>query len=398
MTGNIDLGFSEEIPPAPPEQKVSMNQPPQFLPRARMSSYNPPRTDNRITPTTGVPNVDTTGLPIDFEAKRGCGRLTLDPEVNNSAWDVVERSGTQVISQLEKEKITSLIVDLSPLNYLGSAQVALLVRVWKALSARNGKMVVQINSPVVRDVLKTAGLNRLWEFVDSKAKAYEFLGVNPDGVQTVNPAWTFVGGVTAVAALVATALELFQPDLLGATADWIAIGNAAIASFAGLFVALRAGGIPRLMGIIILLAGLGVCGVQLYPLVTTTTSTEIKSRQESGTEGSPTSSTEKTTGESISIPPAPVQNSTDSPTGGTPANTAIPLENKPPETPAPQPPAENKPPEAKPDEVRPAGDKPVEDKPPEAKPAENKPPEEQPAADKPGAAPPAGVEAPAVQP
>ncbi|MCY2967490.1 MAG: STAS domain-containing protein [Planctomycetota bacterium] len=331
--------------------------------------------------------MDTTGLPIDFEAKRGCGRLTLDPEVNNSAWDVVERSGTQVISQLEKEKVTSLIVDLSPLNYLGSAQVALLVRVWKALSARNGKMVVQVNSPVVRDVLKTAGLNRLWEFVDSQAKAYEFLGVNPDGVHTVNPVWTFVGGVTAVAALVATALELFQPELLGATADWIAIGNASIAIFAGLFVALRAGGIPRLMGIIILLAGLGVCGVQLYPPFNPSSSTEIESRPESDSDKEQISADAKATGESAS-PAEPAKKPTGAPPDGGTANTTPPTENKPPETPATQPPVENKPVHNKPVEEKPAGDKPVEEK----------PPEEQPAADKPAAAPPAGVEAPAIQP
>jgi len=213
--------------------------------------------------------VSTTGLPIEFESKHGCGRLTLAPEVNSSPWDVVEKSGTEVIEQVNSQKVSSLIVDLSPLNYLGSAQVALLVRVWKALSAKNGKMVVEVTSPVVRDVLRTAGLSRLWPFAESRADAYALLGINPEGSRITHPAWAIIGGLAAVAALVFTALGQFRPEVLDpAIAGWSAIGAAGVSALAGSYTAWRSRGAQRVMGVVMLLAGLGVVTAQLYRMFT----------------------------------------------------------------------------------------------------------------------------------
>lgn len=207
----------------------------------------------------------TTGLPIEFESNHGCGRLTLAPEVNSSPWDVVEKSGTEVIRQVEAHNVSSLIVDLSPLNYLGSAQVALLVRVWKTLSAKNGKMVVEVTSPVVREVLKTAGLSRLWPFVENRAAAYAHLGINPEGTRAIHPAVPILGGLGGVAALVATALGQFRPEVLEPRiAGWTAVGAAGVSALFGAWTAWRAEGVYRALGFLTLLAGLGVIGAQLY--------------------------------------------------------------------------------------------------------------------------------------
>lgn len=211
--------------------------------------------------------MDTSGLPIQFEEQRGCATLTLAPEVNSSPWDVVERSGSQIISQLENGRIFALIVDLTPLNYLGSAQVALLVRVWKALSARNGKMVVQLTSPMVRDVLRTAGLNRYWQFVETRSAAYEFLGFQPDGIARRRPVWLLLGGLGLIAATVVTLLQRYRPDLVGSDAGWIAMAAAALAIIAGLGLVIRTTHLSRGIGVLLLLLGLGVAGYQIERVI-----------------------------------------------------------------------------------------------------------------------------------
>jgi len=201
--------------------------------------------------------VDATSLPVRFESQRNAARVTLTPEINQVPWDIVEQCGDRVVAGLQECRATSLLVDLTPLDFLGSAQVALLARIWKALSAQQGKMVVHVTSPVVRDVLKTAGLHRLWRIVDSHEQGLEKLGVNESGVQVVPVRWTVFPGLTAVISLILAAISWKGPEDWRTWSSWAALASGGLAVFLSRRAVLRAEQGQRALGFLSLLVGLG---------------------------------------------------------------------------------------------------------------------------------------------
>lgn len=201
--------------------------------------------------------MDATSLPVRFEALRNSARLILTPEINQVPWDVVEKCGDKVVAGLRECRATSLLVDLTPLDFLGSAQVALLARIWKALSAQQGKMVVHVTSPVVRDVLKTAGLHRLWRIVESHEQGLEKLGVNESGIRVVPTRWTIFPGLVALASLVVAAISWKGPSDWKTGCGWSALILGGLSVFLSRRAILRAEQDQRALGLLSLLVGLG---------------------------------------------------------------------------------------------------------------------------------------------
>lgn len=114
----------------------------------------------------------------EFSATSSFSRLRLMPGLNEIQWGGVESLGADLIGRLERAPSPNLLVDLTPLNYMGSSQVALIVRLWKTLKAKSGKLVVLVTSDVVEKVLTIAGLNTLWDIVGTESEAYAALGVS----------------------------------------------------------------------------------------------------------------------------------------------------------------------------------------------------------------------------
>jgi anti-anti-sigma factor len=183
--------------------------------------------------------------------------MALSPDITQLPWNLVEECGDQAIAKLKECRASTLLVDLTSLDYLGSAQVALLARIWKVLAAQNGTMSVQTNSPVVREVIRTAGLHRLWSLVESQEQGLEKLGINDTGVRVVPTRWTIGPGVTAIASLLLSALAWKGP------ADWRFWAGCAATLLGSLAVFLSRRAIAkaeqgqRALGVLSLLVGLG---------------------------------------------------------------------------------------------------------------------------------------------
>lgn len=201
--------------------------------------------------------MDKTRLPIQFEATRDFVRMALSPDITQLPWNLVEECGDQAIAKLKECHASKLLVDLTSLDYLGSAQVALLARIWKVLAAQNGAMSVQTNSPVVREVIRTAGLHRLWNLVDSHQKGLEKLGINDTGVRVVPTRWTIGPGVAAIGSLLLAALTWQGP---GEWRFWSGLGTILLGCLA-IFLSRRAISKAeqgqRALGVLSLLVGLG---------------------------------------------------------------------------------------------------------------------------------------------
>jgi anti-anti-sigma factor len=104
--------------------------------------------------------------------------ITLLPELNDKQWSEIDKVGSDLVERLAITKSPRFLVDLTPLSYMGSAMVALIVRLYKSVNTRGGKMVVVNQHELVYEVLKLAGLAKLWTIVESREKGYAALGVS----------------------------------------------------------------------------------------------------------------------------------------------------------------------------------------------------------------------------
>jgi anti-anti-sigma factor len=195
------------------------------------------------------------GKSFELEHGAGFSRLALGPELNAYHWEEIERSAAEILTGLETAKTQAVIMDLSPLDYLGSAQVALLVRIWKAIKARNGRMVVYVTAPVVKEVLSTAGLAALWQFFDTLPEAYQGLGLQIDGRPRMSIAWPIVGLIALAGAVAGLCASLMKSDALDARMSLVVqLTCSAVALAAGLWTVVRGTGVRRGLGIGMVLA------------------------------------------------------------------------------------------------------------------------------------------------
>ena len=121
--------------------------------------------------------METTAPPFIFESQQQFSTLQINPSLGEVNWGDVERVGTEVLKKVDELPNPTVVVDLSQLDYMGSVQVALLVRLWKSIKNRKGRMVVQVTSPMVQEVLKTAGLDTLWDCAENRPEALHVLGI-----------------------------------------------------------------------------------------------------------------------------------------------------------------------------------------------------------------------------
>lgn len=195
------------------------------------------------------------GKSFELERRAGFARLAISPNLNAFHWADVERSAAEILAALESSKAGAVIVDLSTLDYLGSAQLTLLVRVWKAIKAGQGKMVVLSSAPVVREVLNTAGLGALWEFADTLPSAYQVVGLQSDGRTRMSIVWPIIGIVALTGALAGLCASLFAEGIDSRVSLIIQLGFSAIALISGTWIVIRGSGARRGLGVCMVVAG-----------------------------------------------------------------------------------------------------------------------------------------------
>ncbi len=190
--------------------------------------------------------MDTTSLPFQYETTDRCSIICLTPHLAEVNWGDLEQVGTEIIQRVQQKPEPNVLVDLSQLSYMGSSQVALVVRLWKAIKSRNGKMAVQVTHPLVRDVLRIAGLNSLWDITETRVDALRSLGIGPTRRSTIMPIVGVVGLVVAIAGL---CIALLNPSLLPPqTLQILRYVAAGVTLFAGVWTVARARRSTRVLG------------------------------------------------------------------------------------------------------------------------------------------------------
>lgn len=120
------------------------------------------------------------GQPYQFEVVRGIPLVTFDESLAQAPFATVERAGTDLVERMREIGPRHLFVDLTALSYMGSAQVALIVRIWKVVKDAGGKTVVAASAGAVREVIALARLDQHWTMVGSEEEGLRVLGVRRD--------------------------------------------------------------------------------------------------------------------------------------------------------------------------------------------------------------------------
>ena len=117
-----------------------------------------------------------TGTPYELVTDKSLVEVILHPQVADTQWAEVEAFGSDVVAALKDRNRPSCLIDLAALSYMGSAMVALIVRLWKVVKEQNGKMAVVSPNPMVTQVISLAGLDKVWIIVPDRATAQKEFG------------------------------------------------------------------------------------------------------------------------------------------------------------------------------------------------------------------------------
>jgi len=206
-----------------------------------------------------------------LEMARSHAVLRLDPEMGSAAWGDIDRVGNELIASVNGQSSPAWLIDLSRLEYMGSALVALVVRVWKAVQNGGGKVVVVCGGGMPQEVLRLAGLDKVWTIVTTYEDGLRKLGVgmgggagggssgtSRGGTDTGFPLLAVLSAICAVAAGISLGIVLsgraVNRDLIVAGL----LGGGVAAAVLGCVAVIKERSWGRVLGGIAALAGIGI--------------------------------------------------------------------------------------------------------------------------------------------
>ena len=213
--------------------------------------------------------MSSSASPYECEMVGEYAVITLSESLNSVQWKAIDDIGGELVERLEALRKPACVVDLSKLNYMGSAMVALVVRMWKSLDARGGRLVVVNRDANVLEVLNLAGLTKVWTMTDSRDEALRLIGAGRGGHSSHG-----TGGddsSAAIPAVIGLLLVLVACGALGMVLAGVMpeqrgpvvgvlFGAAGLGALLGLFAAARAAGGTQAIGIVAAVAGLVLVG------------------------------------------------------------------------------------------------------------------------------------------
>lgn len=188
---------------------------------------------------------------LHYETLSGRHLVVLNPMLADAPWTEVEAAGNHVLQLIREDSEPGVLIDLTELNYISSTMVALVVRIWKSVTAAGGRMVVVNTHPVVEEVLQIAGLLKVWEVANSREQGLKVLG-EPRQVQIEQRESRVVAvaaPLMAIVSLFCCVLYWLMPTVFGPFV-WttLILGNASVAAILGLLSIAKYEGGFRVLG------------------------------------------------------------------------------------------------------------------------------------------------------
>ncbi|MEO2018313.1 MAG: STAS domain-containing protein, partial [Fuerstiella sp.] len=215
---------------------------------------------DQTPPPSGQPAVTSSKLFI-FEEQRGFCSVQFNPILMTLTWGDVESATSKIIQQLEQSRRKSLLVDLGAMDMINSGLIASLVRMWKMMQEKKGQFSLVSPNEVVTDVLKSAGLWKLWSVVDDREEAAYDLGVSRGAQSEQRERRILVMVAVSFATMAAfSMIPMFmkrQGDI-GVNSQLAALLLASVALVTGVISVIKDRGIPRILSGIAVLVALGI--------------------------------------------------------------------------------------------------------------------------------------------
>ncbi|MCH2202510.1 MAG: STAS domain-containing protein [Fuerstiella sp.] len=112
-----------------------------------------------------------------FDDRSGYTIVRFESTLPDMSWGDVESEAAEISDKLRKANTGNVIVDLTPMTLIQSGLVASMVRMWKATEEHpKRQLVVAAPSDVVKEVLRSAGLFKVFTVVDSLTDASTEIG------------------------------------------------------------------------------------------------------------------------------------------------------------------------------------------------------------------------------
>lgn len=111
-------------------------------------------------------------MNIDIVTRGPLAIATVEGKINlTTAQGFDERLQTL----LEDEELTSLIIDMSKVDYISSVGLRSILKAGKAMKGRNGKMALSTSEPFTRQIFEDAGFSMLFSITDTVEEAEQAL-------------------------------------------------------------------------------------------------------------------------------------------------------------------------------------------------------------------------------
>lgn len=97
--------------------------------------------------------------------------LTPSPNVEKMPWEVIEQAADIVMEPLRSGAAQMAVIDLSEVEFFGSAFLAMLLRCHTAIKSKGGELLIAGPSKAARDLLKLTNLDTLWAIYATREEA-----------------------------------------------------------------------------------------------------------------------------------------------------------------------------------------------------------------------------------
>lgn len=104
-----------------------------------------------------------------FDVERMDSVLVVLPTINLSdlLFEGLIEETQSLLDQLQDPKVEGVIVDLRHTTYFGTDFISVLLKLWKRIRGKGGRMALCNISPGEREVLAICELDTIWPFHDS---------------------------------------------------------------------------------------------------------------------------------------------------------------------------------------------------------------------------------------
>lgn len=121
---------------------------------------------------------DTTDLTGDAFTIERHGDLTIiagTPAIETIDFGIDDSAAKMLLSQVHDQENPQIVFDLSQVNYVGSNFLGLLLRCWKATTAKGGSLVLAAPSDHARELLHITSLDFVLPIYATRREAIDAL-------------------------------------------------------------------------------------------------------------------------------------------------------------------------------------------------------------------------------